>query len=115
MKKDTDFKENKTFEKTKIFYGPRRKTLLTYFLETICYAFLSDKETQIFSSFEEIEEEKYRIVSINKKKFNLTKILRASPDFEHIYFTDQQHQEQQEIIQRRDGAKQGSRKQTALQ
>jgi hypothetical protein len=87
MKKDKlDQKEIKEFNHQKLFYGPRRKTLDTYCLESICYALL-DKDTEIKSW---LNKEKHRIVEIDKQRFNLTEILKGVPDFEHISFTEPQ-------------------------
>ena len=87
MKNDNlDQKEIKEFNQQEIFYGPRRKTLDTYCLESICYALL-DKDTEIKSG---LNKEKHRIVVIDKQRFNLTEILKGAPDFEHVSFTEPQ-------------------------
>ena len=63
MKNDKlDQKEIKEFNQQEIFYGPGRKTLDTYCLESICYALL-DKDTEIKSG---LNKEKHRIVEIRQ-------------------------------------------------
>ena len=78
MKNDKlDQKEIKESNKQKIFYGPGRKTLDTYSVESICYALL-DKDTEIKSG---LNKEKHRIVEIDKQRFDLTEILKGVPNF----------------------------------
>ena len=70
----------------KLFYGPRRKTMSTHYLECIIYAML-DKDTEVYMNYDEKGDCQVRF---NRNCFNLTSILKKTPDFEHFSFTKQQ-------------------------
>tara|TARA_R110000868_G_scaffold178035_3_gene417425 strand:+ start:48 stop:1049 length:1002 start_codon:yes stop_codon:yes gene_type:complete len=65
------------------YAGPREKKLATRHLEYIAHAMLIEPESVTISQhYDPI------IIQVQQRQFNLTNLLNAAPDFEHLYFSD---------------------------